>query len=380
MSYKVYKSQNYFVVHDTATSTDVIRQVRNLVRWEKIDSIYSFYWNTPNLTTVGNSIVRLGVFNFSDLVDSTGTAWSSEATLDLYLEQWTGHICCPTGTEVEITVNGEAFGTTDAGTTFNVPVKATDGDAVGSIVGVEWIVGDSEVTINGTSIADIPATDSLGIAVEFNGSPSGTWNAGTQTWEITGTAPTYATADVMKTGQTTSQVTYDDGYNEFGRLVDFFTLAENNAFGNTNRFTDTLGGQTYADNIILDHSTYNGTSRLAWYKGNYTTNSATLANACLNSHADAHGGFATWFVPNKKQQESILYHGGASGVKLLNYAPFNINLADDFWTCTNTPITPTTAVYVYQNYNYCVVTNGNMSYVAGKHVPCRYITDTELGI
>jgi hypothetical protein len=192
--------------------------------------------------------------------------------------------------------------------------------------------------------------------------------------------PTYATADVMKTGQTASQVPYDDGYNEFGRLVDFFTLAGNNKFGNTNRFTDTLGGQTYANNIILDHSTYNGTSRLAWYKGNYTTNGATLANACLNAHAATYGGFSAWYVPNKKQKESILYNGVPSGGKLLNYAPFNITLADDFWTCTNTPITPASAVYVYQNYNYCIVTNGNMSYAAGKHIPCRYITDTELGI
>lgn len=75
MSYKVYKSQNYFVVHDTTTNEDVIRQVRNLVRWEKKGTLYSFYYNTPNLTTSGNAIVRLGsVYEFSDLVDSTGSA------------------------------------------------------------------------------------------------------------------------------------------------------------------------------------------------------------------------------------------------------------------------------------------------------------------
>lgn len=281
---------------------------------------------------------------------------------------------------------------------LNIPdtiaqIKKSDGTAISNVTipsGTtgNYTVADSTVVIKnsvGTTLKTetVKATESKDSTLnditftDSNGTTSSV-PAGVNITATPSASPTYATADVMKTGQTTSRVTYDDGYNEFGRLVDFFTLAENNIFGNTNRFTDTLGGQTYADGIRLDHSTYNGTSRLAWYTGNYTTNGATLANACLNSHGATHGGFATWFVPNKKQMESILYHGGASGVKCLNYAPFNINLADDFWTNTNTPITPTSAVYVYQNYNYCIVTNGNMSYVAGKHVPCRYILDSEL--
>jgi hypothetical protein len=40
-------------------------------------------------------------------------------------------------------------------------------------------------------------------------------------------------AKLMKTGQTTSYRTGDDGDLEVGRNVDFFTLAENNPFGNT---------------------------------------------------------------------------------------------------------------------------------------------------
>ena len=58
-----------------------------------------------------------------------------------------------------------------------------------------------------------------------------------------------STATLMKTGQTTSYRTGDDGDLEAGRNVDFTTLAENNPFGNTNRFTDELGGQTYTKNI-----------------------------------------------------------------------------------------------------------------------------------
>ena len=73
-------------------------------------------------------------------------------------------------------------------------------------------------------------------------------------------------ADLMKTGQTTSYRTGDDGDIEAGRDVDFFTLASNNPFGNTNRFTDELGGATYTNNIVIDWSTYNGTNVLGYYR------------------------------------------------------------------------------------------------------------------
>jgi hypothetical protein len=70
-------------------------------------------------------------------------------------------------------------------------------------------------------------------------------------------AVTRSTATLMKTGQTTSYRTGDDGDLEAGRDTDFFTLDaaplhnDGSATLNTttNRFTDTLGGSTYADDI-----------------------------------------------------------------------------------------------------------------------------------
>jgi len=76
------------------------------------------------------------------------------------------------------------------------------------------------------------------------------------------------TAKLMKTGQTTSYITGDDGDIEAGRNTDFTTLAENNVFGNTNRFTDELGTQTYTNNIVIDWSTYDGSTILGWYRVN----------------------------------------------------------------------------------------------------------------
>jgi hypothetical protein len=66
------------------------------------------------------------------------------------------------------------------------------------------------------------------------------------------------TAKLMKTGQTTSYRTGDDGNIQAGRATSFSVLAENNPFGNTNRFTDELGGQTYTNNIMIDWSTFDG--------------------------------------------------------------------------------------------------------------------------
>lgn len=110
----------------------------------------------------------------------------------------------------------------------------------------------------------------------------------------------------LKTGQTTSYRTGDDGDNEAGIDVDFFTLPENNPFGNTNRFTDLMGGQLYEDGVKLDWFTFNGStvlgietalsSDLNWNKSIDYSNSLVLA------------GFSGWRAPNFREVESLYYH------------------------------------------------------------------------
>ena len=63
-------------------------------------------------------------------------------------------------------------------------------------------------------------------------------------------------ATLIKTGQTVSYRSGDDGTIEAGRLVDFYTLPNNNPFGTAERFSDEFGGSTYANNIVIDWSTY----------------------------------------------------------------------------------------------------------------------------
>lgn len=241
MSYKVYKSQNYFVVHDTTTSEDVIRQVRNLVRWEKKGTLYSFYYNTPNLTTSGNAIVRLGsVYEFADLVDIDGIAWASQTSFDLYLEQWTGHICCPTtGEDALYNLYNSvptllSSGAIPSGSTSDISApdgtinikKTGDGtissQSVPSGATVDYNVADNDITVNGANDFTIDATDPLDIVLTDGTSSvtptSVTYHAGTHHVDIvlpTSSTPIDTDAQAFITAVGITDATIIDAINTF---------------------------------------------------------------------------------------------------------------------------------------------------------------------
>lgn len=89
--------------------------------------------------------------------------------------------------DATIEVNGNTFGTVSSGGTIDIPVVNGGSNPVGTIDGGQVVIGDSLVQINGTTVGDIVAEDSLSIAVELDGVPAGSWNAGAQTWEIDST-------------------------------------------------------------------------------------------------------------------------------------------------------------------------------------------------
>jgi hypothetical protein len=159
------------------------------------------------------------------------------------------------------------------------------------------------------------------------------------------TAVTRSTAKLMKTNQTTSYRTGDDGDIEAGRNTSFSVLAENNPFGNTNRFTDELGGTTYTNNILIDWSTYDGSTVLGWRR---TSNGVDITwdNAIDGALAVSIGTFTTgWRLPNIQELFSLANWAG----QVFNYSPLNLGATVfNYWTGT-TFYNATTRAYIIIN-------------------------------
>ena len=156
------------------------------------------------------------------------------------------------------------------------------------------------------------------------------------------TCPSPVGATLMKTGQTTSYRTGDDGDLEVGRATNFTTLASNNPFGNTNRFTDELGGSTYTNNIVIDWSTYDGSTVLGYNRNINNWASSNWDTAINNALAYSIGSFTSgWFLANKKQIENLQNMSIVGAA--LNYAPFNYNTTASLWSSTTDPDSTTSA-------------------------------------
>jgi hypothetical protein len=180
-----------------------------------------------------------------------------------------------------------------------------------------------------------------------------------------------STAQLMKTGQTTSYRTGDDGDLERGRSVDFFTLAENNVFGNTNRFTDELGGQTYTKNIVIDWSTYNGSTVLGFRRTitTSTTWNQAIDGALLVSIAPFTSG---WRLPNIRELDNLVNY---STLRSMLYPPFDSIFSGNqtLWSSTTNPATTTNAFTFQNNFGF---TRQEPKVNAQNYIPCRTFTVT----
>ena len=202
---------------------------------------------------------------------------------------------CP---DVTLNINSTPEGTFAAGSTIDV--NLTDG--------VNPVTPDSVTVVGNVVTVQVPACPP---------------------------AVTRSTATLMKTGQTTSYRTGDDGDIEAGRATDFLTLDATPVHNNgsatlnttTNRFTDINGLQVYGDNIVLDWSTWDGSTLLGWRRTSLGV--LNWNNGIDNSLALTHGGFSVWRMPNNTEINSIADFGLTA---VHNYAPFNINT--EMWSST----------------------------------------------
>lgn len=163
-----------------------------------------------------------------------------------------------------------------------------------------------------------------------------------------------STATLMKTGQTTVYRTGDDADTSAnGRAVDFFTLdtapVHNNGSATinttTNRFTDTLGGQSFANNIVLDWSTWNGSTLLGYSKNLQgivgTTWNDSIDGALVFTAGTYVSGWRLW---NYNEASNIC---DFSLSIVCNYAPFNFGASYTIWTSTSRNAGTTSAFFLY---------------------------------
>lgn len=152
--------------------------------------------------------------------------------------------------------------------------------------------------------------------------------------EIQQTPEPLVGAKLMKTGQTTSYITGDDGDLQEGRDISFIVLPAPNVFGNINRFTDTQGGQGYTNDIVIDWSTYQGSRVLGYYR--IIAGNQTWANAIASANALSVGTFTTgWRMANFREVTNVFFY--RVGINhMLDYSPFDSTITGphSLWTST----------------------------------------------
>jgi hypothetical protein len=155
----------------------------------------------------------------------------------------------------------------------------------------------------------------------------------------------------LQSGQTTSYATNDDGDLQRGRLVDFNTLPYNNGFGNTFRFTDELGGQTFTNNIIIDWSTWNGGTDVNGYilsLNSDSNNTVQNWNTWMAGQPYTTDGFGDWYVVNVSELNTLMNYELSS---TLDGYPFNNPTSNNgrFWTSTTSPSNSNVALLKERN-------------------------------
>jgi hypothetical protein len=201
------------------------------------------------------------------------------------------------------------------------------------------------------------------------------WGIAQEYFSCSGSGEAAVGATLMKSGQTTSYRTGDDGDLESGRATSFSVLSANNPFGNTNRFTDELGGTTYTNNIVIDWSTYDGStvlgiSRVAIATGN------TWNTAIDDSLSYSVGTFTSgWRLANVNEIFNLLnFQNGQNN--LLNYSPFNLSSTGRVYWSSTTNLAVTTQAYALSNTG-TIAPQAKTTSTSYTYFPVRTFTVTE---
>jgi hypothetical protein len=236
-----------------------------------------------------------------------------------------GQVCAPASYVVEyLTAGPIQSGTIPSGGSETI------------VVPDPGVCPDTDLEVNGTLEGTFAAGSTIEVNITDGVNPVTPDNVtvvgDVVTIEVPAATPVPVGATLMKTGQTISFRTGDDGDLEAGRATDFFTLASNNPFGNTNRFTDELGGSTYTNNWVIDWSTYNGVNVLGYFRTLQIANSWTNAiDLCLSG---TFGTFTGCRLPNIKELHNAVKYQLSPVAEGFLYTPLNLPNSTGYWSST----------------------------------------------
>ena len=273
---------------------------------------------------------------------------------------------CVDATAVLKDTLGTTISTTPIASGASADITAPDGTAENSDATYSVLVPSGSTVI----MPDINFTDSDGITTSV---PSNKDITAT----LCGGGASISTATLIGTGTTVSFRTGDDvDRNSESRATDFFTLAELNPFSNYDRFTDEIGTQTYADDIVIDWSPYNGSTVLGFYRIRGTYNDVSWDDAIDNSLLFTKGSYISgWRLPNFAEFVSLVNY---SAVSPIGYAPFNFTANASYWSSTTVQSSTTTAYAFHNRTTFAYVTSrgkANTS-IGWRAIPCRTFTVT----
>lgn len=193
-------------------------------------------------------------------------------------------------------------------------------------------IADSTITKPDGTTVGLPATVALdvrdyrsGIAYQFGGTH---WSGQSTSYRTGDEGDLYGTSWFSY-----APPVYPTHYARLG--ANRTTLAANNIHGNTDRFTDRSGGQTYSDDIVQDHLT-----GIEWYRVLQTA--ATWNDAIDGAEALSVGGSTDWHLPPSRVIDIIANDAAGAGNSSLNFAPFSISNTN-YWTGSTFGPTTTSA-------------------------------------
>lgn len=327
---------------------------------------------TENIV-VGNSTVENSDASYSASVLAEGSLVLPDITVDV-----TNSALTVVNTATVASVQDVTISAPDG--TINIK-KTGDGtissQSVPSGATIDYSVADNAITVNSTNGFSIDATDPLNIVLTDGTSSvtptSVTYSQAQHKVDIVlpPNVQLYNSAELTRTGQTTSYATGDDGDLEKGRGGSFFLLPYNSPFGNTNRFTsDNFSAQTtYTNNIVIDWSTYNGSTVLGYKRTIMST--ANWATQVANCNSLSFGGYTSgWRLCNVQEYQNIANY---SLSQTFNYAPFNLSTTSYQHTSTTDPGNTNSALKFYNPGGWCL---GDSKLNSATAIACRTFTVT----